>query len=87
MTKNMNLKELNEPIRSFLTQLKEGDAALVTDDTGLIQYSVVRFRQASSAERTAAWREIQQIQQKVGKTMAAAERTEEQLDNLLREDD
>ena len=86
MRKNANLKELDEPIRSFLTDLEAGDAILVSDEDG-IQYSVVRFTQATQAERDQAWQDIGQTQRKVGKMMEETGKTEEELDELLREDD
>ena len=87
MRKNVNIKELSQPIQSFLTDVKDGDAVLVADDTGQIQYSVVRFAQASKAERDKAWRYIEEIQTDVGQMMKRTGKTEEELDRLLQEDD
>ena len=87
MRKNVNLKELSEPIQSFLTQVKDGDAVLVSDETGQIQYSVVRLTRASKAERKQAWRSLGKIQDKVGKMMKKTGKTEEEFDQLLQQDD
>lgn len=87
MTKHVNMKDLVDPVRAFLLEVDAGDVALITDDTEQIRYSVVGFREASDAERQRAWQDIRGIQQKVGRTMAATGRTEDQLDQLLQHGD
>lgn len=85
--KKVAINELSQPVRSFLDQVKNGEAIVVQDEQGRSRYGVVPYIEATPAERERAWKEIEKIQRKVGKTMQKKGLTEDDFDRLLQEEE
>ena len=83
----VTLNQLSEPVRAFLAQVRPGQGIVVEDEDGRAQYGVIPYVEATPAERKQAWLEIQQIQQKVGQSLADQGVTEDDLIQAALEDD
>lgn len=85
--RKIKIDDLSAPVRAFLAQATNGNGILVQDGKGRARFGIIPYKEASPARKNAAWKEIQKIQRKVGRTMKETGRTEEELDRLLQDEE
>ena len=85
--KKVRLNELNESVRSFLEQLRDGESIMVEDENGQLQCGITPYFKASAEERRQAWRELEELQDRVAASMQEQGVTEEDVDRLLQAED
>jgi hypothetical protein len=81
----VRISELGDAVRAFLGRAVEGQIIVVEDEGGRAAYSVVPVLQPSPKQQQEAWQDILQLQQQVGRSMAARGATEEDIDRILQE--
>jgi hypothetical protein len=79
------INDLPEDVRSFLSQVREGEGIMVEDETGRAWAGVVPYDEAPVADQEAALKRLEGLQKKVGKMMKETGRTEEEFDRLLQD--
>ena len=58
----------------------------MVDDNGQLQFGVTSYYRANVEDRAEAWRRLEELQEKVGRSMAEQGVTEENIDRVLQED-
>jgi hypothetical protein len=81
------LNQLSEPVRAFLARVSVGQGIVVEDEAGRARYGVVEYVEASPAERTEAWEELQQLQQKTKQAIEEQGGTVDEVERLILADD
>jgi hypothetical protein len=81
------LSELSEPVREFLARVENGQGLVVEDESGRARCGVIPYVEATPDERKRAWERIQQIQQKVGQSLADQGVTEDDVIRAALQDD
>jgi hypothetical protein len=79
-------RELSRDVRSFLTQVRNGEGIVVEDDKGRARYGIIPYLEATMEERAEARKRIKRLQRKVAKAMKAQGVTEEDVERLLEDD-
>lgn len=85
--KKVQINELSEPIRLFLEQLRDGESIMVEDENGRLQCGITPYFKATNEERQQAWRDLEELQDRVAASMDEQGITEEDVDRLLQEND
>ena len=83
----ITISQLSEPVRLFLAKVRQGQGIVVEDESGKAQYGIIPYTEATSAEKTSAWKNLQRLQQEKGKAMSEAGVTEEEIEKSILEDD
>lgn len=83
----MPLSSFTEPIQTFLSQVGKDGAVIVEDVQNGIKYRVTSYQEPTPEQRQQAWESIQRMQQDVEVSMLEHGVTEQELDDLLKEDD
>lgn len=89
MPKKIRESEVSEAVRAFLQEAFEGGGVVIEDESGRARGGVFPYTyyEASEQERERAWQWLQQLQQRVGRSMREQGITEEDADRVLQEDD
>ena len=87
MTKRLRENEVSDPVRTFLDQAFESGGVIIEDEQGAVRGSVVPYFEAPPAERQAALRRLQKLQERTRAAMDEQGVAEDDIDRLLQEDD
>jgi len=85
--KIVKLTELDEAVRSFLSQAQQGEGIRVEDASGEPRYSVAPYDRAGEQERAEALARLAKLQKRRRERMEAEGKTEDQLDEILQDEE
>jgi hypothetical protein len=80
--KKMRLSQLSEPVRSFLEQVRNSESIMIVDENDQLQCGITPYYEASPDERRKAQRSLEELQEKVARSMQEQGVTE---DDVIRE--
>jgi hypothetical protein len=81
------LNQPSEPVRAFPAQVRNSQGLVIEAEAGRAQYGVNPNVESKPEERKQAWGRIQQLQQKVGQSLAEQGVTEDDVIRAVLEDD
>lgn len=85
--RKVRFAELSDPVRAFLNEIRSGEGVIVEDERGRPRYGISPYDEATEAERQAAWLRLQELQREVRRRIEAEGKTEEELEQILREEE
>jgi hypothetical protein len=85
--RKVQISELSDDVRGFLSGAVEDGGVVVEDDNGLPQVSVYSFRPPSTEEKQRAEASLQRLREKTGKALQESGVTEEDVVQAILEDD
>jgi len=85
-TRQITLSELSEPVRAFLSQVNDGLGMVISDEAGRIRYGVIAYNEPPREVREKALENLRRLQEHTAKAMSEQGVTEDDLDELLRDD-
>jgi hypothetical protein len=85
--RKVTLRELSGDVQSFLAQIRPGEGMVVQDEAGRVRYEVIPYAEATAGAKAKAWKRLERLQRKVGKSMKTAGVDESDVERLLLEDD
>lgn len=85
--RKVTLNQLSADVQSFLKHLPRGESVVIEDDTGRIWCGITPYVEPTPAQRRRAWQHIEELQQRVGKSMKKHGVTEQDVMNELLKDD
>lgn len=81
--REVTFKQLSHDVQTFLSQIEPGEGIMVKGEDGRARYGVIPYTESPHREQAAAVKRLNRLQNKVGKTMKQAGKTEDEFDSLL----
>ena len=83
----IRITELSQAVQDFLSRVTAGGSVAIVDDDGQLQCGITPYTEATPAEKEQAFRSLEALQAKVGKSMKEQGVTEDDVMRVLLEDD